>query len=247
MTIHKSLVLTLRTLDYSETSQVVVFLARDAGLLRGLAKGSKRGQNPFGGPLDRWTLAEAVFSLRDPTRLATLMEIYEHERFAGLRDRLAAFYGASLVTEMLLALLPEGDPQPAVFDLAVEALGRLDEAEPAQARALALALAWRLLATLGYAVDMGRCVECGAEIEPGRPVEFSGAVGGPVCPNCRPPGRTVTLTGKAAEAITFLASAEWSEVRRVRLGEPTAKALRAALQARMEELAGRTLSSLPYL
>jgi len=244
--VQKSPVLTLRCQDWSETSQVIHLLARTAGRIRCLAKGSKRGQNPFGGPLDRWTLGEAVFSLRDPNRLATLTELYETERFEGLRRRLAAFYGASLATELVLTLVPDGETQPEVFDLTVGTFGRLSAAEPAACRSVALAFAWRLLGQLGYGSDLSRCVECGAAVG-GVGAEFSAAAGGSVCRRCRSVGRVVRLSAKAVEAAGFLSAADWDEVGRVRLSEATAGSLRSALSARVEELAGRQLTAARYV
>lgn len=249
MPVLKSPVLLLKCQDWSESSQVVHLLAREAGRLRCLAKGSKRGQNPFSGPLDRWTLGEAVFSLTDPNRLATLMELYETERFDGLRHRLPAFYGAALVTELVLALVPDADPQPAVFDLAVAALAQLADAEAEACRAVTFSFAWRLLGLLGYGSDMRRCVGCDRALEVGRPVDYSAGLGGPVCPACRPEGkgRIHALTGKTADAMAFLAAADWPEARRVRLSQATADQMRAVLSARAEELAGKELAAARYV
>jgi DNA repair protein RecO len=245
--VHKSTVLLLRCQDWSESSQVVHLLAREVGRLRCLAKGSRRGQNPFSGPLDRWTLGEAVFSLTDPNRLTTLMELFETERFDGVRRRLPAFYGASLVTEIVLTLVPDAESQPATFDLVVHALRLLADVEPEACRAVALAAAWRLLALLGYVPAMNRCVECERPLEAGKPVDWNAASGGPVCPEHRPPAGSHRLTAKAAEAIAFLLAAEWDEVRRVRLTEATAGQIRTVLAARVEELAGKRLSALRYV
>ncbi len=247
MPVYKSTVLLLRCQDWSETSQVVHILAREVGRLRCLAKGSRRGLNPFSGPLDRWTVGEAVFSLADPNRLATLTELFETERFPGLRDKLPAFYGASCLTELVLALVPDLEPQPALFDLVIEGLRLLESSEPGACQAVTFAAVWRLLAMLGYVPPMNRCVQCETPVETLGPVDFSAGLGGVVCAACRPPAGTHRLTGKAAQAITFLLEAPWDEVRRVRLTEATAAQLRSVLGTRVEELAGRKLSALRYV
>jgi DNA repair protein RecO (recombination protein O) len=243
----KSRVLTLKCQDWSETSQVVHLLARDAGRFRSLAKGSKRGLNAFGGPLDRWVLGEAVFSLRDANRLAVLTELYETERFPGLRRGLPAFFGASLVTELVTALVPEVDPQPPVFDLAVGALRLLERADGPACRAVAFAFAYRLLGLLGYGPEMGRCVECGRALADGEGRAFSPGQGGAVCPNCRPKGRTLPLNARSAEAIAFLTGAEWEEVLRVRLSDPTTGQIRRALAEHVLELSGKQLLALSHV
>ncbi|KPJ75326.1 MAG: hypothetical protein AMK72_05215 [Planctomycetes bacterium SM23_25] len=249
MPVYKSMVLLLRCRDWSETSQVVELLAREVGRLRCLAKGSKRGQNPFSGPLDRWTLGEAVFSLGHPDRLATLMELYETDRFDGLRRKLPAFYGASLATELVMALVPDLDPQPAVFDLVVRTFDLLAEAEAEASRALTFAFAWRLLALLGYGHRLDRCVECDRPLDTDKPREYSAGLGGPVCLQCRPEGKGKIhhLTAKTAQAMAFLADADWREVRRVRLSRGTAGQMRDVLAASAAELAGKELAAARYV
>ena len=245
MPVHKSTVLTLRCTDWSETSQVVHLLAREVGRLRCLAKGSRRDRNPFSGPLDRWMLGEAVFSVTNPNRLATLMELYETDRFDGLHRSLPAYYAAATVTELVLALVPEVDPQPAVFDLAAGTLSRLAAVEPEACRAVAFAFALRLLALLGYGPPTDRCVECGRALAQGRPVAYSVGLGGPVCDACRPQnkGKIHRLSAKTAEAMAFLAGADWDRVRRVRLKPTTANQVREVLSATVIELGGRELSA----
>ena len=249
MAVHKSMVLVLRCTDWSETSQVVHLLARDLGRLRCLAKGSRREKNPFSGPLDRWMLGEAVLSVVRPDRLATLMELYEVDRFAGLRRRLAAYYGASALTELVLALVPELDPQPEVFDLAVTGLRHLAEAEPGGCPAVAFAAALRLLVLLGYGAPTDRCVECGRRLPADRPLDYAVGLGGPVCAACRPrgKGKVHRLGASAVQAVAFLRSAPWEQVRRVRLKPETAEALRDVLSATALELSGKELTALRHV
>ena len=245
MPVYKSTILTLRCTDWSETSQVVHLLAREAGRLRCLAKGSRRDRNPFSGPLDRWMLGEAVFSVTSPNRLATLMELQETDRFDGLHRSLPAYYAAATVTELVLALVPEIDPQPAVFDLTAGTLSRLSTVEPDACRAVVFAFGLRLLALLGYGPPADRCVECGRALPQGPPVDYSVGLGGPVCDTCRPQdkGKVHRLSAKTTEALAFLAGADWDQVRRVRLKPATADQVRDLLSTTVIELGGRELSA----
>jgi len=245
--VYKSPVLILRCQDWSESSQVIHLVAREAGRLRCLAKGSRRGQNPFSGPLDRWVLGDAVFSMTDPNKLATLMELYETERLDGLRSRLPAFYGAAYLTELVTVIVPDAEVQPATFDLLVQAMRSLAQVEPAACRAVTYAAAWRLLALLGYVPAWDRCVQCGRPLEAARPVDYSAGLGGPVCVACRPEGRVHRLTGRTAQAAAFLTTADWAEIRRVRLSPATATQMRAILTARVAELAGKELAAAKYV
>lgn len=249
MPVHKSTVLLLGCNDWSESSQVVHLLAREVGRFRCLAKGSRRSANPFSGPLDRWMLGEAVVSVPHPDRLATLMELYETDRFDGLHRSLPAYYGAATVTELIQALVPDLDPQPPVFDLVAGTLGRLAAVEPDACRAITFAFALRLLGLLGYGPPADTCVECGQAIAAGRPVAYSVGLGGPVCDACRPrdKGRIHRLSGKTAQAMAFLAGAPWDQVRRVRLAPTTTDQVRSVLSATVIELAGRELGAVRYV
>jgi hypothetical protein len=58
---------------------------------------------------------------------------------------------------------------------------------------------------------------------------------------------TLHLSAKAAQAIAFLASQDWEAVRRVRLTKATAAQVRAVLETRIEELAGRKPAALRHV
>ena len=249
MSVHKSSVLVLRCHDWSESSQIVHLLTREVGRLRCLAKGSRRATNPFSGPLDRWMLGEAVFSIRHPERLATLMELYETDRFDGLHRSLPAYYGAATITELVQALVPDLDPQPAVFDLLAGTLGRLAAVDADACRAVTYAFALRLLALLGYRPPADTCVECGRPVPTDRPMAYSVGLGGPVCEACRPrdKGRVHQLSAKTAQALAFLGEAPWDQVRRVRLAQRTANQVRSVLSATVMEHAGKELAGLRHV
>ena len=50
----------IRCWDYSETSQTVSLLTKENGLIRGIAKGSKRDKGPFSGGFDPLTRGHIV-------------------------------------------------------------------------------------------------------------------------------------------------------------------------------------------
>jgi len=67
----------LRTVDYSETSQVVSFLTRNTGIVNLLAKGTKRPKSKSGGAIDLLAEGEMLFSRKNPEILGLLMEFSE--------------------------------------------------------------------------------------------------------------------------------------------------------------------------
>src|SRR5512146_2296347 len=109
----KDQAITLRRLDYSETSQVLLFLTRDHGPRRLLAKGIKRGtKKKFATGIDLLEHGRVVFSSRTPgdSSLGTLMEWQQINLYIGLRTELARLYAAQYAAEVTAAMVEEADP-----------------------------------------------------------------------------------------------------------------------------------------
>ncbi|KKL96234.1 hypothetical protein LCGC14_1846500, partial [marine sediment metagenome] len=127
----------LRTTDYSETSQVVHFLTRGGGVVRLLAKGSKRPKSKSGGRIDLFSEGRCVFAGKSGSALGTLMEFSEMTSHSPLRRDLRRLNAGLFMLEACAALLGEGDPQPETFDLLHSVLARLGQADASPAAVLA--------------------------------------------------------------------------------------------------------------
>ena len=79
----------VRSIDYSETSQVLVLLTRANGLVRLIAKGSKRAKSKSGGAVDFFAEGRCTFTGTHKQGLGTLMEFVETVTHTPLRDELA--------------------------------------------------------------------------------------------------------------------------------------------------------------
>ena len=62
----------IRQWDWSETSQTVSVFAREHGLLRGVAKGSKRENSRFSGGLEVLTRGEVMAIVKPTAEMANL-------------------------------------------------------------------------------------------------------------------------------------------------------------------------------
>ncbi len=192
----------LQAIDFSETSQVVHLLTRDAGVVHLLAKGSKRPKSRIG-RLDLLAEGEAVYIPPRGEKMGTLTEFAHKTSHNPLRRRLARLNAAIYMVEITRMLLAEADPHPPVFDLLVAALARLDR-EDAPPQAVLAYFQWRTLRHVGLLGEMDRCVGCGAAI-PTVPAYFTSGEGGLLCRDCEP-GQTEkwALTHKAHIGILAL-------------------------------------------
>ncbi len=142
----------LRTWDWSETSQTACLLTTEHGILRGLAKGSKRERSAFGGGFEPLTRGELLAIPKPAGKLTTLTSWELTESFRSVRTALAAFHAAMYLAEVTMHVLSEGDPHPEVYRALVEALRMLDD--PARAKLAVAWFLWRTLVDTGYRADL---------------------------------------------------------------------------------------------
>ena len=117
----------IRTVDYSETSQVVVLFGRLSGKIRALAKGSKRPKSSFDGPIEVLSFGEIVFSGVQQEKLATLTEFQPQPVRGGLRRCLFALHCAQFAAELVDLLTDGYDPHTDLFDQFVQFLEDVEE------------------------------------------------------------------------------------------------------------------------
>lgn len=157
----------IRHIDWSETSQIVALLTEQHGVLRGLAKGSKRTSPSavarYCGGIELLTQGQIVGMTKPTAELATitewdLQEPYRHLR-QNLRAQRLAMYGADLAA----ALLADHDPHPKAFAALARLLG--DLSNPDRHDTALLDYQWRLLEDTGYRPQLNQDVRTGQPLE----------------------------------------------------------------------------------
>ena len=166
----------LHGFDYLETSRIFRLLTREAGVQSVLAKGVRRSRRRFGSALDLFAGGTAEIHTKPGRDLNTLGGFDVLRSRADIALDLGRFTAAAAIAEMVLRFAGE-DAGSALFD-AVAA------APPDDARAVALAGAWRVVAELGFAPTVDFCVGCHAGIAAEASVAFTHPGGGALCPRC---------------------------------------------------------------
>jgi DNA repair protein RecO (recombination protein O) len=175
----KDTAICVRHWDFSETSQTVGLFAREHGMIRGLAKGSKREKGEFSGGIDVLSRGEVVAILKPGRDLATLTRWSLEEIFPAVRTNLAANRAAIYMADLVYHMLTEGDPHPELFDAFVSALRELER--PDQIDLTMLHFQWRMLRETGYQPQLDHDAMTQQPLpEHGETVAFSSAAGGVV-------------------------------------------------------------------
>ncbi len=199
----------LRTTDFSETSQVVHFLARNYGQVKLMAKGTKRPKSKSGGAIDLLSEGDLVFIATTRDTLGTLVEFTESFPHTSLRADSDRLNTALYLIELAGLLVAEADPHPEVFDLLHNALARLGQADAPLAAVLAF-YQWRLLRRVGLLGGLEECTSCGNAIEArGKDVYFSSRQGGMICGACEgAAAERYRLDGPTHSGLAALAALE---------------------------------------
>jgi len=175
----------IRSWDFSETSQTVSLLTRDHGVVRGLAKGSKRQKGSFSGGMDVLTRGEVVAIIKPGRDLATITAWHLQELYRVLRQSLAANRAGLYMADLMHHMLVEHDPHPRLFDAFAEALAALDDSSAIEISLLRLQ--WTLLVEAGYQPELFRDAQSGQPLpDDATTLAFSALAGGVVVDTSAP-------------------------------------------------------------
>jgi DNA repair protein RecO (recombination protein O) len=116
MPLHTTDALILRTYKLGESDRLVVFLTRDRGKKRGVAKNARQSRRRFGGGLEPMTCGRVSYMERERRELVLLNYVVP------TRSPLAAIDGEALgyvgyFAELIDECAPEADPNETLFRL----------------------------------------------------------------------------------------------------------------------------------
>ena len=196
MPVYTSDALILRTYKLAEADRIVVFLTRDRGKKRGVAKGARRARSRFTGALEALTRASVAYyerELRDLVRI-NYVEPQQSALAAVARgtNDASALGHAEYFAELIDEWAPEGHADERLYRLGASVIDAI--AEGSEIERLARYFEFWLLRLQGVYPQLTACPECGGSFD-------GGAVMPPreqhyVCRRCAAPGgTTVSVAG----------------------------------------------------
>jgi DNA repair protein RecO (recombination protein O) len=204
----KDLAICIRTVDYSETSQILTLFTREAGKLSAIAKGSKRAKSAFDGPVELFAHGRIVYAGSGRQKLATLTEFQQQIPFSFLTRNLFALHCASLAAELINSMTDDCDPHPELFDALIEFLENTDHVQNDSRDMLALLILFQLtlLKEAGLMPILSHCANCKtryAEHGTQHQFYFSSSANGLICRDCEPAFPDKIPVTKAAAAVLY--------------------------------------------
>lgn len=203
MPVYTSEALILRTYKLGEADRIVVFLTRDRGKKRGVAKGARRAKSKFTGTLESLTRAGVAYYERELRDLVRINYV-EPQRsplavVARQTDDVAALGHAEYFAELIDEWAPEGHADERLYRLGSSVIDALADGAPTDR--LARYFEFWLLRLQGVYPQLSACPACGGNYDggawmPAREHHF-------VCRRCASGGGS----SLSLDALRFLRSA----------------------------------------
>lgn len=148
MPTHSDEAICIRQWDWSETSQTVSLLSSRLGIVRGIAKGSKRPKSSFSGGIEPLTRGEFSAIIKSGEGLSTITAWDLVETFPWLRSSLSAHHAGLYMADLVQHFLRDHDPHPAAYEALLEGLRGLRNDGMIQEQLLRFQ--WGLLIETGF-------------------------------------------------------------------------------------------------
>lgn len=177
--------LVLRTYKLAEADKIVLFLTKDAGVVRGVAKGARRLKNRFGASLEPFTEVSVTYFEKEGRELVSVSQTEiqrSHFALAGSSETVAAL---EYLSELALEFAPPHEPNERLFRMVRACLNALSE-EPERLHSLVRYYEVWVLRLAGFLPDPRSCAACGVRLPGGTQREsiYIGPEGALRCAQC---------------------------------------------------------------
>jgi len=165
MVLKESEAIVLRTYPLREADLLVTLFTRTEGKVHGVARSAKKSRRRFGGALEPLTLVRAHYEDRERRELARLDSCEVLESPLASEVTYPRAVALAHVAELLDELLPDREPNDAVFRLALAVLSGLRGSDVWLPITYLQLWMTRLM---GYLPDLAECMACGRTLNGSR-------------------------------------------------------------------------------
>lgn len=214
----------LRRRNLGEADTIFTVYSPTEGKFDGIAKGVRKTRSRMRGHLE--PLSRSRFLLAKGRSLDVFTQAETIEPYRRIREDLSRGAAAIYCAELIDRFTEDNAPHPEVYGVLLDTFDALESGAPGW---LARWFELRLLALLGFEVQVENCARCGGRL-PAQDTLFVAAAGGFACPACRPEaGAGRLLTVEAVKVLRYAARAPAADFARLRLSGDLAAETAAAI------------------
>ncbi len=252
MSLSKTEIIVLKRVKVQDSSLFLICMSRDFGKLKLVARGATKPGSMLAEAVQYFTVAEVVFYQREKESADYISKAEVSESFDQISQDEQKYGFAAAALELVNIFVPEHEENRQLYFSLKKYLRLLDSSEKSQSGGnfeRELLHFWYLLFIFsGYAPELERCVESGAEIEEDR-LYFDPARGGVLAKEFIGDSRTIQLDRGTARVLKQLSGVSVSDNRKVSISPQQADQIKSILTAMTEYHLGRRadLKSLDFL
>ncbi len=174
----------IRSYNLSESDKIIVMYSKEKGLIRGVAKGSKKTSSKLGGRMDM--LVANKLMLHKGKNLDTICQAEALDTFINLRRDMDKLFYSMYCAEIINNFGIENDPNSEeIYNLFYSFLETISKCKTKEETMLSvLRFQLQVMNISGYSLETDTCVKCNCEIDQ-EELYFSFEQGGILCLNCK--------------------------------------------------------------
>ena len=155
--------LILKSYSLAEADKIIVFLTRNEGLVRGVAKGAKRLKSKFGGSLEPFSIVQMSYFQKEDRELVSIRQIDLVKSFFANASEPRFLQKFSYLVDLLVEFAPPHDPNERLYRMTKVCLETAAE-NPESLESIAVYFELWILRLGGYLPDWNNCDVCRREI-----------------------------------------------------------------------------------
>jgi len=161
----KSDAVILRTRRIGDFHKGVSCLTPEFGVIDTVAYGAYRGKSRLSGITDPLTRVFFHLYYNPVKKMYKIVDARRIRSYNGIRENLDRYYGASLLSEIILKSYGGGGDFPSLFALVSDAFSVLDECSTDKIDLAVIQFLWRFMVLSGFRPELNSCSVCGRNIE----------------------------------------------------------------------------------
>lgn len=156
--------LVLKSYNLSEADRIIVLFTREQGMIRGVAKGSRRLKSKFGSSLEPFSEVNVEYFQKDDRELVSIQNVDLLRSSFDVASVPANLQTFSYFADLLQAFMPLNDPNETLYRM-VRACLETDLQSEDDIMAIKLYFEVWLLRLVGYLPDWTKCTNCGRVLQ----------------------------------------------------------------------------------